>query len=79
MATMDTKELRSIQDLYGEIMDACLTSDTEGLDRLVALTLALRDLALRYHDPKDARSRSVDALDSSFALEAPTWPEDTLH
>ena len=47
--------------------------------RFLALTLVLRDLALRYHGPDVARSRSVDALDHSFALEAPIWPSDTLH
>lgn len=79
MSTMDPDELRDIQDLYGEIMEACMCSDAEGLDRLVALTLVLRDLSLRYHDPQVARCRSVTALDSSFAMDAPTWPEDTLH
>lgn len=75
----DGEELLDVQDVYRDIMTACLESESDPIDVLVALTLVLRDLALSYHGPDSARSRSVDALDHSFALEAPIWPSDTIH
>lgn len=75
----DSEELLDVQDVYRDIMTACLESESDPIDVLVALTLVLRDLALSYHGPDSARSRSVDALDHSFALEAPIWPSDTIH
>ena len=75
----DSDQMFNVRELYSEVMSACLESDAESVDVLVALTLVLRDLALRYHGPNSARARSVDALDHSFALDAPIWPSDTLH
>lgn len=79
MSDQDCSQMFDVRSLYSEVMSACLDSEAEPVDVLVALTLVLRDLALRYHGPDVARSRSVDALDHSFALEAPVWPSDTLH
>ncbi len=79
MSDQDCSQMFNVRELYSEVMSACLDSEAEPVDVLVALTLVLRDLALRYHGPEIARSRSVDALDHSFALEAPIWPSDTLH
>jgi len=79
MSDRDCYQMFDVRALYGEVMSACLDTEAEPVDVLVALTLVLRDLALRYHGPDVARSRSVDALDHSFALEAPIWPSDTLH
>ena len=79
MSSQDTKEMRDIQELYGAILETCFDSKAESVDQLVALTLVLRDLALSYHGPNAARSRSVDALDHSFVLDAPTWPDGAVH
>jgi hypothetical protein len=79
MSDKDCIQMFNVRALYSEVMSACLDSEAEPVDVLVALTLVLRDLALRYHGPDVARSRSVDALDHSFALDAPIWPSDTLH
>ncbi len=79
MSDQDCSQMFNVRELYSEVMSACLDSEAEPVDVLVALTLVLRDLALRYHGPDVARSRSVDALDHSFALEAPIWPSETLH
>ncbi len=75
----DCEQLESVQDLYKDIMTDCLEAEADPIDILVALTLVLRDLALSYHGPEDARLRSVDALDHSFAMEAPVWPSETVH
>jgi hypothetical protein len=63
----ECNQMLDVQEVYRELMTACL------------LTLVLRHLALSYHGPDAARSRSVDALDHSFALEAPVWPSETIH
>ena len=75
----DEPDMREIQTLYGELLEACVTSDVQTVDALVALTLVLRDLALRYHGPSSARDKSVNALDHSFIMDAPTWPTGSLH
>lgn len=75
----DNDQELDVRALYSEVMSTCLESDAKAVDVLVALTLVLRDLALRYHGPDVARSRSVDALDHSFALDPPLWPSGTLH
>ncbi|MDH3476049.1 MAG: hypothetical protein OEM59_20410 [Rhodospirillales bacterium] len=75
----DCNQMLDVQEVYRELMTACLESEADPIDVLVALTLVLRDLALSYHGPDAARSRSVDALDHSFALEAPVWPSETIH
>jgi hypothetical protein len=79
VSKQDSDQMFDVRELYSEVMSACLESDAEAVDVLVALTLVLRDLALRYHGPDSARNRSVDALDHSFALDAPVWPSDTVH
>ena len=79
MYDQEGEQLFDLRDLYSDIMTACLESHTDPVDVLVALTLVLRDLALRYHGPEVARSRSVDALDHSFVLDCPVWPNDTVH
>jgi hypothetical protein len=78
-ASDDSDQMHDVRALYSEVMATCLDCDAEAVDVLVALTLVLRDLALRYHGPDAARSRSVDALDHSFALEPPVWPSGALH
>ena len=75
----DSDQMLDVRTLYSEVMSTCLESDAESVDVLVALTLVLRDLALSYHGPDAARSRSVDALDHSFALDPPVWPSGTVH
>lgn len=75
----DLDQMVNVQTLYRDIITSCLETETDPIDVLVALTLVLRDLALSYHGPDDARSRSVDALDHSFALDAPVWPGETVH
>ena len=75
----DEPEMRDVQALYGELLEACMSSDVQTVDALVALTLVLRDLALRYHGPNSARNKSVKALDHSFLTDAPTWPSGSLH
>ncbi len=79
VSNQDSDQMLDVRALYSEVMSACLESDAEAVDVLVALTLVLRDLALRYHGPDAARRRSVDALDHSFALEPPVWPSGTVH
>ncbi len=79
MSDHDCDQLVDVRELYSEVMSACLDSEAAPVDVLVALTLVLRDLALQYHGPDVARSRSVDALDHSFALESPIWPGETVH
>ena len=75
----ENEQMLDVQDVYREMMTLCLETEADPIDVLVALTLVLRDLALSYHGPEAARSRSVDALDHSFALEVPVWPSDTIH
>ena len=79
MYDQEGEQLFDLRDLYSDIMTSCLESNTDPVDVLVALTLVLRDLALRYHGPEVARTRSVDALDHSFVLDCPIWPSDTVH
>ena len=76
---LDTSEMLDVQDIYRELMTSCLESEADPIDVLVGLTLVLRDLALSYHGPESARSRSVDALDHSFAVDASIWPNETIH
>jgi hypothetical protein len=75
----DSDQMLDVRALYSEVMATCLEADAEAVDVLVGLTLVLRDLALRYHGPDAARSRCVDALDHSFALDPPVWPSGALH
>lgn len=79
MSDQDLEQMLCVRELYSEILGVCLESETEAVDILVALTLALRDLAVRYHGPDSACSRSIDALEHSFALDVPVWPQETLH
>ena len=75
----DEPDMRDVQALYGDLLEACVSSEVQTVDALVALTLVLRDLALRYHGPNAARNKSVNALDHSFLMDAPTWPSGSLH
>lgn len=79
MSDHDCDDMLDVRTLYSEIMAQCLETDTEPVDVLVALTLVLRDLALWYHGPEVARSRSVDALYHSFGLDVSIWTGETLH
>lgn len=75
----NNEQLLELRELYSHIMTRCLESDADPVDVLVALTLVLRDLALKHHGPDVARTRSVDALDHSFVLDCPIWPHETVH
>jgi hypothetical protein len=75
----DSEQLLDLRELYSHLMTRCLESEADPVDVLVALTLVLRDLALKHHGPDVARTRSVDALDHSFVLDCPIWPHETLH
>ena len=79
MSDQEFEQMYSVRELYSELLSVCLESVAESVDVLVALTLALRDLAVRYHGPDSACSRSVDALEHSFALDVPVWPNEMLH